>query len=76
VINGTWALKLGMDWISAALTTVNAAATKSSYDQGSVPVSADGTHFSFYAETTSGLTNGLPPKLSSVMLHYELGQEV
>ena len=76
VINGTWALKFGMDWISAALTTVNAAATKSSYDQGSVPVSADGTHFSFYAETTSGLTNGLPPKLSSVMLHYELGQEV
>lgn len=75
VCNGTWTIKVGMDWIAGTLTTVDVA-TKATYDQGSVPFSQDGTHFSLYAESVDAtVSNGKPPTLSSIMFHYEPGQE-
>lgn len=76
VISGTWTVKAGMDWISGTLTLVDTA-SKASYDQGAVPFTSDGTHFSLYAESTDNTidADGNPPTLSSIMFHYELGQE-
>lgn len=50
--NGTWEITGTGDWITGDLAHI-VTADQSTYDQGSVPFSADGTHFSIQASTVS-----------------------
>ena len=70
ISNGTWNIYATSDWINGTLTQTNTA-TQATYDQGWVPFSSQGTHFSMEATTTSATA----ATLSSLVLHYALGEE-
>lgn len=70
ISNGTWDIYATSDWINGTLTQTNTA-TQATYDQGWVPFSSQGTHFSMEATTTSATA----ATLSSLVLHYALGEE-
>jgi hypothetical protein len=50
-VTGAWAVAVGMDWVSGILDTVYTA-SQSSFDQGVVPLSGEGTHLRLRAQTT------------------------
>jgi hypothetical protein len=70
ISNGTWNIYATSDWINDTFTQTNAAA-QATYDQGWIPFSSQGTHFSMKATTTSATA----ATLSSLVLHYALGEE-
>lgn len=73
VMQGSWTLYGSMDYIGGQFTNLGVEATPTG-DLGTIPFSAEGTHFSFRA-TCIGI-NGQPlPTLSSVLWHYNLGNE-
>lgn len=65
--NGTWQLSGTGDWISGNLEAI-VTADIATFDQGSVPFSVDGTHFSLQA-TTSSATKAV---ISTMSLEYQL----
>ena len=76
VIQGTWDMYAGMDWLAYNNIGIGALQkisndNNSSFDQGTVPFSSGGTHFSLMAMSTGAE----PASLNSIMFLYELGQE-
>jgi len=69
-VTGTWQCAATPDWINGTLITADTAATKATFDQGSIPFAAEGTHFSMEAQTTGSTA----AKVSSMMLYYTLGE--
>jgi len=82
IADGTWNIYATSDWINGTLTQTNTA-TQATYDQGWIPFSSQGTHFSVEATTASPAMGAgnlpvrltAPPSLASMVLHYSLGEE-
>jgi hypothetical protein len=70
VLTGSWIISAGMDPISGALEVIDTI-SGATYDGGTIPFSANGTHFSL--KGTSVSASGAT--VSSAMLHYELAEE-
>lgn len=79
VLKGAWTMYFSADYGQADIKKpeyqVAEMQSEPSPQLGTFPVKAEGTHCSILATTTDGLNNGLIPTLSSLIIHFQGGDE-
>ena len=71
VDGGVWNIYATENWVNGSLVQVANAIAQATYDQGFVPWSAEGTHFTMEATTTSASA----ARLSTLIMHYSMAQQ-
>jgi hypothetical protein len=71
VDNGSWSIYATENWINGTLVGVANAIGQATFDQGFVPWSAEGTHFTMEATTSSASA----ARLSTLIMHFSLGNQ-
>lgn len=74
IMTGSWDMQASMDYIGNSYTEIGSSGTPTN-DTGTIGFPATGTHFSFMATCSDATSAPNQPKLSSLLWHFEMGDE-